>query len=348
VLIGLTGPFTDPVGAPMKRAAELAVEEINASGGIKGRQLRLIERDDYADPDSAVAVAADLEQQHVVAVVGNVFSGTTLAAAPVYNRAREPVVQISPSSSSPDVTNAGDYTFRVCPSDLAHGAALAHWARQQLSLSRGAVLYLNDEYGRGIRRTFVEEFQQLQGDIVESDPYLGNTPPVGPYFDRLAKRQNAQFVLVAGNRTEAEEALRQARSRGLKMPFLGGDGLEGIEQAGALAEGTYVSAAYLPNLDTPKNRAFVEAYRKRFPGAGAPNQPAAATYDAIYLLRGVIERVGTRRAAIRDGVAAVGRGSPAFEGVTGAIAFDANGDVPNQRVIIGIVHNGAVQPAEGQ
>jgi branched-chain amino acid transport system substrate-binding protein len=171
---------------------------------------------------------------------------------------------------------------------------------------------------------------------------------VGPYFDRLAKRQNAQFVLVAGNRTEAEEALRQARSRGLKMPFLGGDGLEGIEQAGALAEGTYVSAAYLPNLDTPKNRAFVEAYRKRFPGAGAPNQPAAATYDAIYLLRGVIERVGTRRAAIRDGVAAVGRGSPAFEGVTGAIAFDANGDVPNQRVIIGIVHNGAVQPAEGQ
>ncbi|MEP6571060.1 MAG: ABC transporter substrate-binding protein [Gemmatimonadota bacterium] len=348
ILIGLTGPFTDPVGAPMKRAAELAAAEINASGGIKGRQLRLIERDDHADPDTAVSVAADLEQQRVVAVVGNVFSGTTLAAAPVYNRAREPVLQISPSSSSPDVTSAGDYTFRVCPSDLAHGAALARWARQQLSLSRGAVLYLNDEYGRGIRRTFVEEFTKLGGQLVESDPYLGDTPVVGPYFDRLAKRQNAQFVLVAGNRGEAEEALRQARSRGLKMPFLGGDGLEGIEAAGALAEGTYVSAAYLYNLDTPKNRAFVSAYHARYPDAATPNQPAAATYDAIYLLRGVIERVGAGRAAIRNAVADIGRGTPAFEGVTGAIAFDANGDVPNQRVIIGIVHNGAVQPAEGQ
>lgn len=348
IRIGLSGPFTDPVGAPMKQAAELAVNEINAAGGINGHRITLIERDDYGDPDSAVVAAAALEQAGVVAVVGHVFSGTTLAAAPVYNGAHDPVTQISPSSSAPDVTNAGDYSFRVCPSDLAHGAALARWVRDQLKLSRGAVLYLNDDYGRGIRQTFVDEFTRLQGEILESDPYLGSTPDVGPYFDRIKQRNRAQFILVAGNRSEAEEALRQARRRGLTMPFLGGDGLEGIEASGALAEGTYVSAAYLPGLDTPKNRAFVETWHRKYPAAGAPNQPAAATYDIMYLLRDVIARVGTSRKAIRDGVAGIGTRTAAFDGVTGTIAFDRNGDVPRQPVIIGQVHDGRIQIAAGK
>jgi branched-chain amino acid transport system substrate-binding protein len=109
-----------------------------------------------------------------------------------------------------------------------------------------------------------------------------------------------------------------------------------------------VSAAYLAGLDTPKNRAFVEAFHRRYPQAASPNQPAAATYDIVYLLRDVISRVGTDRVAVRNGVAAVGNAMPAFEGVTGSIAFDRNGDVPKQRVTIGVVHNGTVQPAEGQ
>ena len=348
IRIGLAGPFSDPVGAPMKRAAELAAEEINTEGGIQGRKLELVIKDDFGDPDSAVAVASALEAEGVVAVIGHVYSGTTLAAAPVYNGASDPVAQISPSSSAPDVTGAGSYTFRVCPSDLAHGAALARYARDQLHLDRGSILYLNDDYGRGIRRTFTAEFTQRGGSVLDSDPYLGATPNVDVYLDRLAARKRSQFVLVAGNRGEAEEALRAARKRGIKVPFMGGDGLEGIEEAGALAEGTYVSAAYLPGIDSPKNRQFTVSYRRKYPDAGVPNQPAAATYDIVYLLREVISTAGTERKAVRDGVAAIGRTAPAFEGVTGKIAFDENGDVPEQRVIIGIVHDGNVQPAEGQ
>jgi branched-chain amino acid transport system substrate-binding protein len=347
IKIGLAGPFTDPVGAPMKLAAEMAVDEINAAGGIGGRKLALVERDDYGDPDSAVAAAMALEAAGVVAVVGDVFSGTTLAAAPVYNGARRPVVQLSPSSSSPEVTYAGPYTFRICPSDLAHGAALARYAREQLRYSRGAVLYLNDEYGRGIRQIFVSDFVRQGGIVLESDPYLGSTPDVGPYVQRLADRGNAQFLLVAGNRSEAEEVLRRARAQGLRAPVMGGDGLEGIESAGSLAEGTYVTAAYMAAIDSPRNRKFVEAYGRRYPTAGAPNQPAAATYDAIYLLADVIRRTGTDRTAIRDGLAGVGTTTPAFEGVTGTIAFDANGDVPRQPVIVGVVRNGKVVVAEG-
>jgi branched-chain amino acid transport system substrate-binding protein len=212
-------------------------------------------------------------------------------------------VALSPSSTSPEITDAGDYTFRVCPSDLAHGQALAHWVRDRLHLSHGAVLYLNDLYGRGIRQTFVAEFSRLGGDLEAVDPYLGDRPEVGPYLDRLAQGRRPEFLIVAGNRGEAEEILRQARKRGLTMPVLGGDGLEGIEEAGALSEGVYLSSPYFPSIPSTANRRFVEAFQRKY--GAVPNQPAAATYDAIFLLRSVIARAGTERAAVRLALAMV-------------------------------------------
>jgi branched-chain amino acid transport system substrate-binding protein len=348
IRIGLAGSLSDPVGVPMKRAAELAVAEINAAGGIEGRPIELIQRDDYADPDSAVFVATDLYEAGVSAVIGHLFSGTTLAAAPVYNGGPHPVAAISPSSSSPDISTAGDYTFRICPSDLAHGAALARWAHDTLGLERGAVLYLNDQYGRGVRQTFVREFIRRGGMLVAIDPYLGEPPQVAPYLDRLVKLGRVGFLMVAGNRGEAEEILRQARERGLNLPVLGGDGLEGIEEAGAIADGVYLSSAYLPTIATPANKAFLQAYRKKFPSAGLPNQPAAATYDAVYLLRDVIAKAGVEREDIRRVLAKVGSDLPAFKGVTGTVAFDMRGDVPNQAVYIGMVRDGTVRLAGRQ
>jgi len=346
VRIGVAGSFSDPIGTPMQLAAELAAEEINAAGGVAGRPLELVIRDDYADPDSAVFVANDLYESGVSAVIGHIFSGMSLAAAPVYNGGSEPVAAISPSSSSPELTSAGDYTFRICPSDLAHGSALAHWVSERLHFTRGAVLFLNDQYGRGIRQTFVTEFTRLGGQLESIDPYLGDRPDVGAYLDRLARSGKAEFLIVAGNIGEAEEIIRQARRRGLAIPVLGGDGLEGIHEAGALAEGVYLSSAYFPDLPTEGNRRFVSAYRRKYPRAGTPNQPAAAAYDAVYLLRDVIARVGTDREAVRRELAGVGSATPPFEGVTGTVAFDAAGDVPNQNVYIGLVRNGSVQVAE--
>jgi branched-chain amino acid transport system substrate-binding protein len=343
IRIGVAGPFTDPIGRPMQLAAELAAEEINASGGVGGRRLELVLRDDYANPDSAVFVAGELYDAGVSAVIGHLFSDATLAAAPVYNGGSDPVVAISPSSSAPEVSAAGPYTFRVCPSDNAHGAALAQWIRKRLGYQRGAVLYLNDPYGRGVRRTFVEEFLRLGGELDGVDPYLGDRPAVGPYLDRLGKHRKVDFLLVAGNRGEAESIIKDARSRGLTFPVLGGDGLEGIEQSGGLGEGVYYSSSYFPGLPTPRNQRFVEAYRRKFPDAGAPNQPAAATYDAVYLLRDVIARSGPSRESVRRSLAGVGSVTPAFEGVTGAVAFDAVGDVPNQNVYIGLVHRGRIE-----
>jgi branched-chain amino acid transport system substrate-binding protein len=342
IQIGIAGAFTDPIGKPMVLGARLAVDEINASGGIDGRRLTLIEENDYGDADSAVVVAARLYGSDAVAVIGHLYSGTTLAAAPVYNGGEDPIVAISPSSSSPEVSDAGSYTFRVCPSDFAHGAALARWVRERLGLTRGTVLYLNDQYGRGVRERFVAEFTRRGGEVLAVAPYLGETPDVAAYMARMAQDGRSQFIVVAGNRSEAEEVLRQMRTRNLDVPLLGADGLEGIEEAGELAEGVYETLAYLPIINTPANQRFVDAYRARYPTEPLPNQPAAASYDAIQLLARVIGSHGAEREAIRDGLTTVNAAAP-FEGVTGTIAFDSLGDVPSRDVHVAVVRNGALR-----
>ena len=276
------------------------MEEINAAGGIDGRRWSWCQRDDYADPDSAVFVATDLYEAGVSAVIGHLFSGTTLAAAPVYNGGPDPVAAISPSSSSPEVSTAGDYTFRICPSDLAHGAALAHWVRDTLGLQRGAVLYLNDQYGRGVRQTFVEDFTRRGGVLQSIDPYLGDVPHVGPYLDRLAKtgtrlpRRGGQSQRGRGDPPPGPQARPHHAGAGRRRTRR--------HRGGGCAGRRRLSLVGLSSRPSPTaaNQSFVQAYRRKYPRrAGLPNQPAAATYDAVYLLRDVIARAGTKRQAVR-------------------------------------------------
>ncbi len=348
VQIGVAANFTDPLSLPIRYGAQLAAEEINAAGGINGRPIELVEREDYADADSAVVVATDFYNSPVVAVIGHGFSGPTLAAAPVYNGGSNPLLEIAPAASAPAVTDAGPYTFRLCPSDLAHGSALARWARERLGLTRGAVFYTNSEYGRGIRTAFEAEFASLDGAVVGSYPYLGDTPEVGPYVDLLSRDKRAQFMLIAGYDPDARTILTEARKKNLAIPAMGGDGLEQIALSGPVAEGTYVTSSYFSQTSTPANQRFVSAYKARFPTAGEPNGSGAAAYDAVYMLRETMQRVGTNRRAVRDAFAGIGTATPAFEGAMGTIAFDENGDVPSLKIYVGQVRDGVMRPAEGQ
>jgi branched-chain amino acid transport system substrate-binding protein len=344
IKIGLLGPLSTNDGEPMKNAARIAVDEINAAGGIDGRPLELVERDDYGNRDSALAAAVALERAGVVAVIGSVYSSITMTVAPVFNNAADPVVQITPSSSSPAITDAGPYTFRLCPSDLAHGSALARFAFQRLNLSRAEVIYQNDEYGRGIRRSFLEEFSRLGGSIVAVDPYMRSAGIPSVYLQRMVERSRPEFIFVAGMANEGGAAMHEARSLGLTVPFMGGDGLSDLANSDPAAEGTFISVAYLEELSTPANQAFVQKYHARFSGSVPLNQSGAGTYDAINLLREVMSRVGTDRRRVRDAIAAVGSATPAFPGLAGPIAFDENGDVPSRSVVVGVVRAGKLEP----
>lgn len=348
IQIGVAANFTDPLSLPIRYGAQLAAEEINAAGGVNGRPIELVEREDYADADSAVVVATDFYNSDVVAVIGHGFSGPTLAAAPVYNGGDDPLLEIAPAASAPAISDAGPYTFRVCPSDLAHGAALARWAQGRLGLSRGAVLYLNSDYGRGVRNAFEVEYGTLMGTVTGAYPYLGDAPDVAPYVDLLARENRAQFLVIAGYDPDARTILTEMRRKKLDIPAMGGDGLEQIALAGPVAEGVYVTASYAPGTDTPANRRFVEAYRKRFPDAGDPNGSGAGAYDAVYMLRDAMLRAGTDRQALREAFAGIGTASPAYEGAMGTIAFDENGDVPSLRIYIGQVQDGRMHMLEAQ
>ncbi|MEP6744980.1 MAG: ABC transporter substrate-binding protein [Gemmatimonadota bacterium] len=348
IRIGLLGTFGDPVGRPQRFGAQLAASQINAAGGINGRMIELVEADDKGEPDSAVMAALSLARSDVVAVIGGSFSGPTLASAPVFNDPANAVLQITPSGSSPDITSAGEWTFRVCPSDLSHAAALARFVRQTLRLERGSVLYMNNNYGRGFRKAFEEEFVRLGGSVVTSDPYLPDrVKEAAPFLDRISIDPRVQFILAASYETDGIELLRMVRTRHVTIPFLGGDGIEGLEREGPVAEGSYQTAAYLANLATPTNIAWVAQYRAAFQQEPAPNQTAIATYDAVNLLAKLIADVGTDRVRLRNALAQVGTVRPAYEGISGRIAFDSLGDVPEKRVLIARAQGGEVHAVEG-
>jgi branched-chain amino acid transport system substrate-binding protein len=323
----------------MLRAAQLAVNQINVKGGVRGDSLQLRIADDSGSEDAAVRVAEELyADPAVVAVVGHLTSSASLAAARVYGEGANPVAMISPSASSPDLSGFGPYVFRVCPSDLQHGPRLARFAWETLHARRAGIIYINNDYGRGVRGTIAAEFERLGGRIVEADPYVASTRSVEPYLSRM-RRAGVDALFLATERPGAELALREMRSLGLTWPVLGGDALTGIEADGALAQGVHVSSAYLSDRQDERNAAFVADYARAFPGE-RPDHRGAGTYDIVRLLARAVADAGRNRRAVRDYLVRLGRGKTPFEGVTGKIAFDAGGDVPGKTVVIGVVQNG--------
>lgn len=352
VVIGIAGPLGKPNGRSMKMAAEMAAAEINGAGGIGGRTLRLVFADDSADAGKAIEVARQLRlNDSVVAVVGHVNSTASLKAATIYNAENndsvpgDPVLQISPASSSPQLTGAGAWTFRVCPTDLEFSPVLARWAAR-LGMRRAAVLYANDDYGQGVMTTFADAFTRAGGSVVADDPYLPVTydsaNTLDPYLVR-AFRRGADALVIGGQAPEGLKIIAAARRLGFTGPILGADGLTGVKDGGPVAEGVYVSSAFLADRPSEKAQRFVQAYRQRF--SELPDHRGAMTYDVLYLLKEAIEKAGSDRRALRDWVAGVGINRPEFQGVTGTIKFDRNGDVVGKDVAVGVVRTGQLVTA---
>ena len=346
IQIGFAAPVKQPRGIAMEQGARLAVEEINRNGGVNGRQLELVVRDDEGVEQKAIEVADELRSnREVVAVVGHLNSGPTIVAGRVYGSGDDPVVAISPSASSPAVTGIGPWMYRVCPADGEHGSAIARYIAANLQRRRVAVIYLNDAYGRGVFDAFRTEFQRIDGTQIT--PY-----PVGAGIDadivaeHVATISRAEAIVLATDRATAVPLLRAMRARGITLPILGGDGLTGIESEGAIAEGVYVSASYLSQRPGEQNAEFVRAYGAAYDGAN-PDHRSAGAYDAVHLLARVIAEGGASRDGIRRALDRVA-GEQAFPGVTGSIKFDENGDAEEKTVLIGVIRAGRLQYAEGQ
>lgn len=336
--IAVVGPLAEGYGARVLRGAELARSRINEDGGVRNRLLEMAAFDDAADPRRALAIADSLyADASILAVVGHVNSSTALASANTYNRG---LVAVSPSATSPQVSRAGPWIFRVAPSDEANSASLARFALRELG-SRAAVLYANDSYGRGLREGFAQAFLDGGGRLPEQYPYLeGETRDFEPYLLGIADA-GIDLIFIAGLDAGAGTIIRQARALGIRVPVLGGDGLAGLAGRAEVYEGTYLGLLYHPDVPGMVGRRFVEAYESVY--REAPDHFAALGYDAVMLVQEALREVGSDRSGIRDYLEEIGRRRGAYLGVTGTIAFDEHGDPVGKGYAVGRISGGSIE-----
>lgn len=328
-LTGTTATF----GISTDQAVRMALEEVNAAGGVGGRTVRLVVEDDQSKPDEAATAATKLiRQDRVVALLGEISSGRSLAAAPICQGARVPM--LSPSSTHPKVTETGNYIFRVCFTDPFQGRVDAQIAWEIMKVKRAAVLYdVRNEYSVGLKTYFAQAFQGYGGQIVGAQSYSEGDSDFRAQLTQL-KSKGPEVLYVPGYYTEVGLIARQAREMGISAPLLGGDGWDSpklTEIGGDALEGSYFSNHYAPDLPNPRVQAFAAKYRRRY--GSAPDSLAALGYDAARVLCDAIRRAGsTEGAKIRDALAA----TKDFPGVTGDITIDGGRNARKAAVVLRI------------
>jgi branched-chain amino acid transport system substrate-binding protein len=333
IQLGTAGPWTEGYGQMNKRGMDLAVADINAAGGVRGRPLELVSRDDGGSAVKATAIAQEfVGDPNIVAVVGHVNSGAMVAAARVYDGH---LAAVATTATAPDLTGISPWVFRVISSDSTNGIDLARFAYRQLGRRRAAILYENNPYGRGLTDAFHRAFE---GEVVSIDPISDDGKNLEP-FVAFFKLKNPDVVFVAGTEGSGMALLREARRQGLRADFIGGDGWTGVVRDTAAAEGVYVGAPFSAEDPRPEAQKFVAAFRDRY--HVTPDGNAAMAYDATMLVARAIAERGPRRDAVRDWLATLaGRGG--YAGVTGAIRFQPSGDPLGRGVVMTRIHNGAL------
>jgi len=310
----------------------LAIEELNAKGGLLGKKLELLTEDDQTkagEPRNAVNKL--ISKDGVVAILGEVASSRSLEAAPICQKSKIPM--ISPSSTNPAVTQVGDYIFRVCFTDTFQGAALANFASGTLNAKNVAILTdVKSDYSKGLAKSFKEKYSSSGGKIgIELDFNSGDKDFKGQLTSIKSAAPDAIFL--PGYYSEVALICIQAKQLGMSIPIFGGDGWEGeslITIGKDAVEGTYFSTHCSSEQGTPEMLAFVESYKKRFNGK-TPDAMAVLGYDSAMVLADGIKRAGTTEsAALRSAIAS----TKDFAGAGGTFSLNANRDADKSLVFI--------------
>jgi branched-chain amino acid transport system substrate-binding protein len=320
-------------GQMSHHGTELAINEINAAGGVLGRKLELHTEDDQSKQGESKTIAKKLiSRDGVVALLGEVASGRSLEAAPVCQESHIP--QISPSSTNPKVTEIGDYIFRVCFTDPQQGKVLAQFALNTLKAHRVAVLTdAASPYSVGLATYFKDAFTGAGGEVTGEAKYSGGDKDFSAQLTAI-KAQNPDALFVPGYYTEVGLIARQAHDLGIKAPLFGGDGWESSELVnigGPAVEGDYFSTHFSPEEKTPSVEKFVHDFEAKY--GEAPDGMAALGYDSAMLLADAIKRASsTDGPKIRDALAA----TKDFPGMAGNITIDAQRNATKPLVILQI------------
>jgi branched-chain amino acid transport system substrate-binding protein len=335
IKVGYYGDLSGPTfnfGTSARNGVLMAADEINQAGGIKGRRFDIVIEDDQGKPEMAATVVKKLiSRDKVVALIGEVTSGSSLAAAPTAQSSRVPM--ISPSSTNPGVTQVGDYIFRACFIDAFQGEVMAKFAANSLKARKAAIIFdFNSPYSRGLTDYFELSFLKLGGQIVSKQSYAA--------LDRDYKGQlstirstNPDVIYIPGYYGDITVIARQARELGLMQPLLGADGWDAPELwglGGDALNGSYISDHYSIDDPSPLIQRFVKEYKARY-GNLPPDAHAALAYDAMRVLIDAIQRAETTDGPqLRDALA----WTKDFDGVTGVISINAERNAVKPAVVL--------------
>ncbi len=326
-LLPLTGDAAQ-YGQFAKNGIELAVTEANRAGGINGSTIQIVYEDTQADPTTGVAAARKLLSfDEVNCVIGGLASSVTLAIAPIMNERK--VVLLSPASSAPRITDAGDYIFRNCASDDFEGKVLAEYAFGTLAFEEIAILSINNDYGLGIRSVFKETFESLGGKVIFDESFEQGETDYRSLLGKV-KATNPKGIVIVGHK-ELAQLLRQAKETSTQAQFLSTVMIEDpqiIELSGGAAEGVVYSArTYNPEEGSGPTGDFVKDFSATY--GSVPDIFAALGYDAAMLL----VRALKGGAVSADDIKQVLYSTEDYGGAAGTISFDENGDVVQPAVM---------------
>jgi branched-chain amino acid transport system substrate-binding protein len=307
-------------GQSSHKGTLLAIEHLNAAGGVFGKKLDLITEDNQSKAgESATAARKLLSRDKAVALLGEVASSRSLEIAPVAQAAKIPMV--SPASTNPKVTETGSYIFRVCFIDPFQGTVMAKFALKRGWKKVATLTSVSSAYSVGLGKFFKETYTGGGGVIPAEQKYSEGDKDFHAQLTAI-KAAGADAIFVPGYYNEAALISKQARELGLAVPLFGGDGWESsslLDIGGAAVEGIFFSTHYSPDDAAPVVQNFVQAFKARW-GGETPDAMAALGYDSVMVLADALKRAGTTDAAkLRDALAA----TKDFPGVTGKTSIDA-------------------------
>jgi len=319
-------------GQSSHKGTQLAVDEINASGGVLGKKIKLITEDDQSlAGQPATIMRKFISSDKVIAVLGEVASSKSLEAAPICQANKIPM--ISPASTNPKVTEVGDYIFRVCFIDPFQGTVGAKFALGKGWKNVAVLTDVKQDYCKGLAEFFEEAFTKNGGTIVKEVSYSTGDKDFKAQITSI-KATHPDAIYVPGYYAEVALIARQAKQLGLKVPLLGGDGWVGdslIPVAGAAIEGSFFSNHYSEEDKSPIIQDFVKTYKDKY--GAVPDAMAALGYDSANILAAAIKSAGTTDSAkLRDAIAA----TKDFKAVTGTITLDANRNATKPAVMMTI------------
>ena len=321
-------------GISSDNGVKLAVEDVNKAGGLLGKQIKLVTEDNQGKPSETQTVVQKLiNRDKVIAVIGEVASSNSKAGAPICQQNKIPM--ISPASTNPEVTNIGDYIFRVCFIDPFQATVMSKFAINSLKVKRVAVLIdQKNAYSTGLADNFIKTFTSMGGEIIEQQKYSEGDKDFKAQLTSI-KSKNPDAVFIPGYFTEVGLIAIQAREIGLNIPLFGSDGWESEKltegKAKDALEGCFFSTHVSTEDPSPKIQDFLKRYRDKY--KSEPDAMAFLGYDAAALLFDAIKRANsTEGQKIRDEIAK----TKDFPGVTGMITINEQRNAVKPAVILQI------------